>query len=140
MLESAQLAVGDLRVDVPVSLGRVGVVPLARRLPGALTRRARCTSPAPSASRLVDNIEENINVGVRFGVLQDSTLIARRLSSARLSMVGAPAVRPIRPAEAAARLGRTQLLGVHVPRTRLAEWRSAQSGAQAAAKVHARAI
>jgi DNA-binding transcriptional LysR family regulator len=82
--------------------------------------------------RYVDHIEESVDVSVRFGNLQDSSLIARRLGGAQLSVVGAPRYfakygRPKRPEDLAGH----NCLAFTFRETRLArEWRFAQSGAQ----------
>jgi DNA-binding transcriptional LysR family regulator len=78
---------GTLRIDMPVSFGRLKVVPLL----GAF--RAQYPDVRLRVSfndRYIDLIEEGVDVCIRFGVLQDSSLIARRLAEAQLSVVGSP--------------------------------------------------
>lgn len=78
---------GTLRIDMPVSFGRLKVVPLL----GAF--RARYPDVRLRVTfndRYIDLIEESIDVCFRFGVLQDSSLIARRITGAQLSVVGSP--------------------------------------------------
>ena len=89
VLKNAQLRPsGNLHIDVPVVFGRLKVAPLL----GAFQARYPDISVRMTFNdRNVDFIDEGIDVSVRFGVLQDSNLIARRLSSAKLSVVGAPA-------------------------------------------------
>src|SRR5215467_7827309 len=77
---------GRLRIDLPVSFGRLKVVPLL----GAF----RATYPElvltlSFTDRYVDLIEEGVDVAVRLGTLQDSTLIARRLTQTRFRVFGA---------------------------------------------------
>lgn len=105
VLKDAQLRPsGNLRVDMPVSFGRLKVVPLLgafrARYPDV---RLRLTF----SDRYIDLIEEGVDVCVRFGVLQDSTLIARRLGEAQLNVVASPGYfkkhgRPKRPQDLAA--------------------------------------
>jgi len=89
VLKNAQLRPsGNLHIDVPVVFGRLKVAPLL----GAFQAHYPDISVRMTFNdRNVDFIDEGIDASVRFGVLQDSSLIARRLSSAKLSVVGAPA-------------------------------------------------
>src|ERR1700722_17578233 len=80
VLKNAQLKPsGNLRIDVPVSFGRIKVVPL---LGAFQARYPDIALRITFNDRLVDHIEESIDVSIRFGVLQDSSLIARRLRGA----------------------------------------------------------
>jgi DNA-binding transcriptional LysR family regulator len=96
--------VGRLRIDMPVSFGRLKVVPLL----GAFQAQYPDIKLALSfTDRYVDLIEEGIDVSVRFGELQDSTLIARRLTQAQFRVVAAPSYfakhgRPRKPEDLAA--------------------------------------
>jgi LysR family transcriptional regulator for bpeEF and oprC len=130
VLKNAQLKPsGNLRVDMPVSFGRIKVVPL---LGAFQARYPDIALRVTFNDRLVDHIEESIDVSIRFGVLQDSSLIARRLGGAQLSVVGAPRYfakygQPKRPED----LTGHNCLAFTFRETRLArEWRFAQSGAQ----------
>jgi LysR family transcriptional regulator, regulator for bpeEF and oprC len=78
---------GTLRVDVSLAFGRLKLVPLL----GAFQDenpdvRLRITF----TDRYVDLLEEGVDVAVRFGALQDSSLIARRLTTTQFNVVGAP--------------------------------------------------
>src|SRR5215470_16442130 len=78
---------GNLRIDMPVSFGRLKVVPLLGALQAQypdLTLRVTFTD------RLIDLVEEGIDISVRIGPLQDSSLIARRLTETEFGVVGAP--------------------------------------------------
>jgi LysR family transcriptional regulator for bpeEF and oprC len=68
---------GRLRIDMPVSFGRLKVVPLLGQFQAQYPDLQLALS---FTDRYVDLIEEGIDVSVRFGVLQDSTLMARRLT------------------------------------------------------------
>jgi LysR family transcriptional regulator for bpeEF and oprC len=79
---------GLLRVDAPLTLGRVvlapGLTEFFKRYPDievALTLR----------DALVDPFVEGIDVLVRIGPLRDSPLIARRLGESRVVLCGSPA-------------------------------------------------
>jgi LysR family transcriptional regulator for bpeEF and oprC len=78
---------GRLRIDLPSSFGRLKVVPLL----GAF----RAAHPAlklavTMTNRYVDLVEEAVDVAVRIGALQDSSLIARRLTQSQFRTVGSP--------------------------------------------------
>jgi DNA-binding transcriptional LysR family regulator len=78
---------GRLRIDVPMSFGRLRVVPLF----GAFRARYPQIQIAASfTDRYVDLVEEGIDLAIRVGPLRDSSLIARRLTGSRLRLVAAP--------------------------------------------------
>ena len=77
---------GNLRIDVPVSYGRIKIVPLLGRFQA---QYPDIRFSVTFTDRYVDLIEEGIDVCVRFGVLQDSSLIARRLTQTQFRVVGA---------------------------------------------------
>jgi len=130
VLKNAQLKPsGNLRIDMPVSFGRLKVVPLL----GAFQARYSDISLRVTFNdRYIDHIEESVDVSVRFGVLQDSSLIARRLGGAQLSVVGAPRYfakfgQPKKPEDLAGH----NCLAFTFRDTRLArEWRFARAGGE----------
>jgi LysR family transcriptional regulator, regulator for bpeEF and oprC len=78
---------GTLRIDVPVSFGRIKLVPLLRSFQEDYPDvRLRITF----TDRYIDLIEEGVDVAVRFGAMQDSSLIARRLTTTQYNVAGAP--------------------------------------------------
>src|SRR5581483_3865272 len=78
---------GTLRIDMPVSFGRIKVVPLL----GVFRRQYPDISLRVTFNdRYIDLVEEGVDVAIRFGVLENSTLIARRLGGATLSVVASP--------------------------------------------------
>jgi LysR family transcriptional regulator for bpeEF and oprC len=120
---------GNLRIDMPVSFGRLKVVPL---LGAFQARYPDIKLRLTFNDRYIDLIEESVDVSVRFGVLHDSSLIARRLSSAQLSVVGSPRYfekygRPKRPQDLAAH----NCVGFTFRETNLArDWRFAEAGGE----------
>src|SRR5262249_41394057 len=68
---------GSLRIDMPVSFGRLKVLPLLgtfqARYPDIKLR-------ITFTDRYIDPVEDNVDVCVRLGYLHDSSLIARRLA------------------------------------------------------------
>src|SRR5262249_33879288 len=132
VLKNAQLTPsGNLRLDVPVAFGRIKVVPL---LSAFQAQYPDVNLRVTFNDRYIDLIAEGVDVSVRFGTLQDSSLIARRLGDAKLSVVGAPAYlakfgRPKRPQDLAAH----NCLGFTFRDTNLArEWRFAEAGGETA--------
>jgi len=130
VLKAAQLKPsGNLRIDMPVSFGRLKVLPLLgpfqQRYPDIKLR-------VTLNNRYIDLIEEGVDVSVRLGQLHDSSLIARRLSGAQFSVVGSPRYfakfgRPKRPDD----LVDHNCLAFTFQDTRLArEWRFVQAGVE----------
>jgi LysR family transcriptional regulator, regulator for bpeEF and oprC len=79
---------GTLRIDVPVAFGRLKLVPLLRGFQNDYPDvRLRLTF----TDRYIDLIEEGVDICIRFGALQDSSLIARRLTTTQFNAAAAPA-------------------------------------------------
>ena len=118
---------GRLRVDMPVSFGRLKVVPLLGPFQAQYPDLKLVIS---FTDRYVDLVEEGIDVSVRFGVLQDSSLMARRLTQTQFRVVGAPGYlakhgRPRTPDDLAGH----NCLAFTLRDTRLArDWRFARDG------------
>ena len=118
---------GRLRIDMPVSFGRLKVVPLLGPFQAQYPDLKLVIS---FTDRYVDLVEEGIDVSVRFGVLQDSSLMARRLTQTQFRVVGAPGYlakhgRPRTPDDLAGH----NCLAFTLRDTRLArDWRFARDG------------
>jgi DNA-binding transcriptional LysR family regulator len=69
---------GVLRIDMPIVFGRKVVLPLLADL---LARHPRLHLDARFSDALVDIVRDGIDVAIRVGPLQDSTLVARRIAS-----------------------------------------------------------
>lgn len=90
---------GTLRISAPMSLSQML---LARPLQAFLARQPDTRVELLLNDRLVDLVEERIDVAVRITKLKDSGLIARRLTTTPMDVCGAPAYfaqhgRPARP-------------------------------------------
>lgn len=129
VLKSVQLKPsGNVRIDMPVSFGRLKVVPLLGEFQEQYPDiKLRVTFN----NRYIDLIEEGVDVGVRLGSLDDSSLIGRRLAGAQFHLVGSPHYfgkfgQPKRLDE----LNKHNCLAFTHQDTRLARpWRFVQSGA-----------
>lgn len=97
----ADEASGTLRISVAPVFGRFYIIP---RLPALLERYPALNIELRVSERHVDLIEENIDVAIRHGELQDSALTQRKLSDSPLITVASPAYiarcgEPTSPAE-----------------------------------------
>jgi LysR family transcriptional regulator, regulator for bpeEF and oprC len=88
VLKDAQLEPsGNLRIDMPVSFGRLKIVPL---LGPFQSRYPHINLRVTFTNRFIDLIEEGVDVCVRVGQLHDSGLIARRLTGEQFNVLGSP--------------------------------------------------
>ncbi len=78
---------GVLRITAPVAFGRVHVAPAVIAF---LERYPDISVEIGITDRLVDLVEEGVDVAVRIGRLPDSTLVARRLAPMRRLIYAAP--------------------------------------------------
>jgi DNA-binding transcriptional LysR family regulator len=79
---------GRLRVCAAVTFARLHVVP---HLPKFLAAHPELTMDVVLDDRVVDLVEEGIDVALRMGSLDDSSLTARRLASCPRHVLGTPA-------------------------------------------------
>lgn len=79
---------GSLRVSLPVTFGKQSVAPL---LPTILKKYPRLKIDSFFTDRYVDLVSESIDVAVRIGSLDDSSLVARKIASYRSILVASPA-------------------------------------------------
>jgi DNA-binding transcriptional LysR family regulator len=103
--EKRNVAHGRLRVTVPTGLGHEW---LSGALAQYLLANPQVRLDAVYTDRHVDLVAEGFDVAVRVGTLRDSSLVARRLTSVRISLVASPsfiaARRPITCIDALAQL------------------------------------
>ena len=78
---------GRLRVTAPVFMGKKLLGPI---LPGFLKRYPAVSVELHLLDRFVNLVNEGFDLALRFGELQDSTLIARKLGDFRISLVASP--------------------------------------------------
>ncbi len=79
---------GPLRIDMPVSFGRRFVLPVLARLAQlhpALEFDLRLSDAQ------IDIVKEGVDLAIRIGVLQDSTMVARRFATQTLKLCASPA-------------------------------------------------
>jgi len=85
--EARLQATGRLRIDLPVSFGRLKIVPLLGEFQ---SKHPTLKLAVTFTNRYIDLVEEGVDVTVRLGALQDSSLIARRLTQFQFRTVGSP--------------------------------------------------
>lgn len=85
---SRRQVVGQLRVDVPSRIARRLIAPA---LQGLLRRYPRLQLVLGSTDRKVDLVQEGVDCAVRFGKLQDSSLVVRSLGHIGLINCASPA-------------------------------------------------
>ncbi len=78
---------GHLTVAASVTFGRMHVAPV---LAAFLRAEPRVTASLLMADRVVNLVEEGIDVAVRIGALPDSSLVARRVGGTRRLLVASP--------------------------------------------------
>lgn len=79
---------GRLRVEIPTGLGHMYVTPA---LPGFSARYPDVKVVVTLGDRFVDLTEEEVDVILRVGELEDSTMVAKRIYDARFVTCAAPA-------------------------------------------------
>jgi DNA-binding transcriptional LysR family regulator len=80
-------ATGLLRIDMPIVFGRRVVLPLLARLQ---QRHPGLELDVRLQDGYVDLIKDGIDLAIRVGALQDSSLVARRFASQTLLLVASP--------------------------------------------------
>jgi DNA-binding transcriptional LysR family regulator len=78
---------GTLRIDMPVTFGRLVMLPLLAQL---AQQYPRLSIDARFSDAYVDLVKEGIDVAIRTGTLRDSSLVARTFSSQELLLFAAP--------------------------------------------------
>lgn len=79
---------GELRVTAPRAFGTDQIVP---RLPAFLQAHPRITMQLSLSDSVASLLEENLDVAIRMGRLQDSSLMSRKLCELQRIVVAAPA-------------------------------------------------
>jgi len=78
---------GTLRIDMPLAYGRRVVLPILARL---LQQHPGLGLDARLSDAFVDLVKDRLDVAIRIGALQDSSLVARRFATQALVLVAAP--------------------------------------------------
>jgi len=78
---------GTLRIDMPIVFGRKVVLPVLARL---LERHPELSIDARLSDAYADLVRDRLDLAIRVGALDDSTLVARRFASQQLVLVAAP--------------------------------------------------
>lgn len=80
-------AIGQLRVNVPVTFGLLHLAPL---WPAFMELHPKVVLDVTLSDRLVDLVDEGYDLAVRIARLQASTLVSRQLTSTRLILCASP--------------------------------------------------
>jgi DNA-binding transcriptional LysR family regulator len=88
MLSHSQAPRGRLRLDLPVSFGRLHVLPI---LNDFMRKWPEISVSASFSDRYVDLIDEGVDIAIRIGETEDSRLMTRLLAPHRLVTCAAPA-------------------------------------------------
>lgn len=80
-------AVGQLRLNVPVSFGLLHLAPL---WPAFMARHPKVVLDVTLADRMVDLVEEGYDLAVRISRLQASSLVSRQLTTTRMVLCASP--------------------------------------------------
>jgi LysR family transcriptional regulator for bpeEF and oprC len=78
---------GTLRIDMPVALGRIVMLPLLAQL---AEQHPGLSIDARFSDRYTDLVREGIDVAIRTGTLDDSSLVARPFARQELLLVASP--------------------------------------------------
>jgi LysR family transcriptional regulator for bpeEF and oprC len=125
--DAGRMPAGVLRVDLPSVISRQYVAPA---LPRFLQRYPELELRITVGDRMIDMVEEGVDVLVRIGELPDSGLVARKLMSTRYICCAAPAFlqRNGWP-ESPQSLDQFACLGFLNPRTRMVRpWKFSRDG------------
>jgi DNA-binding transcriptional LysR family regulator len=86
--ESARVPAGRVRISVGIAFGRRWVLPA---LPALTARHPRLAIEVDLDNRPVDLVAEGFDIGIRGGVIEDSSLVARRICRLPVVLVASPA-------------------------------------------------
>lgn len=87
LISSSDKPRGKLHINTGVAFGRNQINPL---VPAFLERYPEIDLDITMTDSLSDLVEEGIDVAIRFGFLQDSTLVARHLADSRRAICASP--------------------------------------------------
>jgi DNA-binding transcriptional LysR family regulator len=80
-------AIGQLRINVPVTFGLLHMAPL---WPAFMTLHPKVVLDVTLSDRLVDLVDEGYDLAVRIARLQASSLVSRQLTSTRMILCASP--------------------------------------------------
>ncbi len=87
LTERSGEAIGELRVNVPVTFGLLHLAPL---WPGFLAQHPRVTLDVTLSDRVIDLVEEGYDLAVRIARLPSSSLVSRQIASTRMVLCASP--------------------------------------------------
>ena len=84
---ASEEATGTLRISMPVAFGRIGMLPVLAEL---AARFPDLTIDARFSDRYVDIVQDGMDVAIRTGELEDSSLVARPFARQELLLFASP--------------------------------------------------
>jgi DNA-binding transcriptional LysR family regulator len=119
-------AVGQVRLSVGISFGRQYLLPL---LPAIVAAHPELQIDVSLDNRPVDMLAEGFDIAIRGGVIEESSLVARRIARLPLVLVASPEYLSGRGVPAAPEdLAAHDLLGARLPGGGEIAWRFRKSG------------
>jgi DNA-binding transcriptional LysR family regulator len=126
-------AVGRVRISVGVSFGRRYLLPL---LPALVAKHPELQIEASLDNRAVDLLAEGYDIGIRGGVIEESSLVARRIARLPLVLVASPGyLRGRGVPKTVAALAAHELLGVRLASGAEIPWRFRKPGGRGATEM-----
>jgi DNA-binding transcriptional LysR family regulator len=124
---------GLLRLSMPTSFARLWIAPW---LPDFLSRHPHLQIELHHSDRFVDFVAEKFDAAIRLGVLQDSSLIVRRLASFETILCASPTYiaahgAPARPED----LQQHACIGLLLPQSIWPDWRLRRGDEQVTVRV-----
>lgn len=126
--QSAHTPAGRVRISVGMAFGRRRVLPL---LPSLSQRYPQLSIDLDLDNRMVDLVASGIDIAIRGGVIDDSSLVARRVCSLPVALFASPAyLRHAGVPLTAEALSQHRCACLRLPDQRLSSWHFKAAGGQ----------
>lgn len=88
LIRTGREVTGTLRLTMPAAFGRLHIAPL---IPAFLQRHPKLSLQVTVADEMIDLAREGIDLAIRIGTLEDSSLVSRRIAINRRMLCASPA-------------------------------------------------